>query len=160
MLPFFKIIFHGVSWFSYLHSPTRFNVLNVHSHIWFTLSKQMLDLIFFLLSWFFMGFSYSHSPTRFQVVTLHVDVWFALSNHMLAFFPFSSGEVIFLWGFIFLILLLSNQVLGFHSPCTYLVYILQADVGFLCNLNFLWGFHTLTLQPAFRFPLYMQMFTF
>ena len=90
-----------------------------------------------------------------------------------------------------LILSLSNQVLVSHSPCTYLVHTLQADVGFFflilifhgvlilslslsnqvlglysptrCwifffNLNFSWGFDTLTLQPGFRFLLSMHIF--
>ena len=55
------------------------------------------------------------------------------------------------------ILSLSDQVLGSHLPCTYSVYTLQVDVGFLSvfifNLNFSWGFHPLTLQPGFRFSL-------
>ena len=57
---------------------------------------------------------------------------------------------------------LSNQVLGSHSPCTYLVHTLQADVGFFFffNLNISWGFDTLTLQPGFRFILSKQMLNF
>ena len=48
--------------------------------------------------------------------------------------------VYFSWGFI---LALSYQVWGSHSPCTYLVYTLQAGVGFFflyVNLRFWLGF--------------------
>ena len=76
-----------------------------------------------------MGFTYSHSPTWFKVLTLHAGVCSTLSNHMLAFFLIEK-KIIFSLVFVYLILSFSNQVLGSQSPCTYLVYSLQADVGF------------------------------
>ena len=62
---------------------------------------------------------------------------------------FSLEKIIF-------ILSLSDQVLGSHSPCAYLIYTLQADIGFFFfliffNLNFSWGFHPLALQTGFTF---------
>ena len=58
----------------------------------------------------------------FWFLTLHAEVCLTLSNHMVASF--------FSWGCKMFILTLSDQVLGSHSPCTYLVYTLQAYIGF------------------------------
>ena len=66
----------------------------------------------------------------FWCLTLHAYVYFTLSNHMLAFF-FGGGGNNFSWGCNIFILTLSDQVLGSHSPCTYVAYTLQADVRFL-----------------------------
>ena len=95
-----------------------------------------------------MGFSSSRSPTRFSVLTLHLDVWFTLSNHFFFFFFFFLEKIIF-------ILSLSDQVLGSHSPCAYLIYTLQADIGFNFLFFFSWGFHPLALQTGFTFSLSM-----
>ena len=69
-----------------------------------------------------------------------------------------------MFAFIF-ILSLSDQVLGSHSLCAYLIYTLQADIGFyffyfFFFLNFSWGFHPLALQTGFTFSLSMQMLDF
>ena len=94
------------------------------------------DVGFFSLnhiSWSFI-FSYSHSPTRFYVLTLHGDAWFTLSKQVLAFHNFTF----FFHKVSYFILSLPKQVVGCHSPCRCLVYILQAYVGFF-NLYFSWG---------------------
>ena len=96
-----------------------------------------------------------------NIVTLDAGVWFTLFNHMLAYGFFSP---IFSWGFRIVILTLSNQVLGSHSPITcWIFFFLFFPSLHFSNLYFSWGFqpgftqgfHTLTLQPCFRFPLSM-----
>ena len=136
---------HNFSW--------GFHPLTLQPGLRFSLSMHISGLyspnrcwiFFFFQSLFSMGFSSSHSPTRCRC-------W-------IFFF-----KPLFVMGFfILLILILSNQVLGSPSPCTYLVYTLQADIGFLnlySFIDFSWGFDTLSIQPGFKFLLSMQMLLF
>ena len=131
--------------------------LTLHADVCFTLSNHMLAFFFFFRKIIF------HGVATFLFHTLRPGFRFSLTMHICGLHSPSRCEIFKMFLFSKLIfhgvfiLSLSNQVLGSHSPCTYSVYTLQANVGFLkCfyfNLNFSWGFHPLTLQPGFRFSL-------
>ena len=94
-----------------------FNVLNIFTldaHVWFTLHTCWL-FCFFQIFFFFMGFQNLYTCTlptglRFSI-SMHI---FGLYSPSRCFFFFFFQILIFHGVFI---LLLSNQVLGSHSPC-------------------------------------------
>ena len=76
--------------------------------VWFTLSNQVLGFMFYC----------------FTLQTLQAVVWFTLSKQMLGF-----KILEFLWDF-FLYANTLQTGLSFHSPSSYLVYIIEVDASF------------------------------
>ena len=97
-----------------IHSPYSYLVYTLQAHVRFNIFEFSQDFIFFILT----------LSTHISGFTLHTVIWFTLSKHMLGSKFSNFHERSFCHAYTL------HTCFRVHSPYSYLVYTLQAHVGF------------------------------
>ena len=96
------------------HSQSSYGVYTIQADVWLKNFKFSREIIFFILT----------LSTHVSGFTLHTVIWFTLSKHMLGLKFTNFHERSFFHAYTL------HTCFRIHSPYSYLVYTLQANVRF------------------------------